>query len=85
MYTFKVHTFQIGNPDILDILTLSFLGSLSRSILVTVSLTLRDKDRAIKPPVLMSFSLRSIRTSLVLSAKNSARATAPESAIQKYC
>lgn len=58
-------------------LTVSFLGSLSRSRRSKEVLTLRASDRAIRPPVLISFSRRSRRSSLGLSAMNSATATAP--------
>lgn len=59
-------------------LTGSFLVSLSRSMRVTLSLTLRDNDRAISPAVLMSFSRRSRRRRWALSATYSASATAPK-------
>lgn len=59
------------------VLTDSFFVSLSRSTLVTVWFTLRARDNAISPAVLISFSLRSKRSSLGLSATASAKATAP--------
>ena len=46
-------------------------------------LTFNDNDKAIKPPVFISFSLRSILTSLGLSAMYSAKATAPKIRIYK--
>lgn len=58
-------------------LTDSFLGSLSRSSLSNEWLTFSAKDRAISPPVLISFSRRSRRSRRGLSAMNSATATAP--------
>ena len=58
-------------------LTVSFLGSRSRSRRSREVLTFRASDRAIRPPVFISFSLRSRRISLGLSAMNSATATAP--------
>ena len=57
--------------------TLSRLGSLSRSIRVIELLWRSANDSAIRPPVLMSFSRKSIRTKRGLSAINSAKATAP--------
>lgn len=58
-------------------LTVSFLGSRSRSRRSREVLTLRARDRAMSPPVLISFSRRSSRSSRGLSAMNSATATAP--------
>jgi len=57
--------------------TASFLGSLSRSSRSREWLTFRASDKAIRPPVLISFSRRSRRSSRGLSAMNSATATAP--------
>lgn len=59
-------------------LTVSFLGSRSRSRRSREVLTFRASDRAISPPVLISFSRRSRRRSRGLSAMNSATATAPK-------
>lgn len=61
----------------LPVLTVSFLGSRSRSRRSREVLTFRASDSAISPPVLISFSRRSRRSSLGLSAMNSATATAP--------
>lgn len=64
-------------PFLIHILTVSFLGSRSRSRRSREVLTFRARDRAMRPPVLISFSRRSRRSSLGLSAMNSATATAP--------
>ena len=58
-------------------LTASFLGSRSRSRRSSDWLTFSASASAISPPVLISFSLRSRRSSRGLSAMNSATATAP--------
>ena len=58
--------------------TCSFLVSLSRSSLDILLLTLRARERAISPAVLMSFSCRSNLTIRDVSAITSAKATAPE-------
>lgn len=73
---FQARLPTLGRP-LSPVLTVSFLGSLSTSRRRRDVLTLRASDRAIKPPVLISFSLRSRRSSLGLSAMNSATATAP--------
>lgn len=70
-------------PRFLPMLTVSFLGSRSRSRRSREVLTLRASDSAINPPVLISFSLRSRRSSLGLSAMNSATATAPVDQIRE--
>ncbi len=62
---------------LVPMLTVSFLGSRSRSRRSREVLTFKASDRAISPPVLISFSRRSRRSSLGLSAMNSATATAP--------
>lgn len=61
----------------MDVHTFSFFGSLSRSTRSTDLLTFRARLKAIKPPVLMSLSLRSILDNFVVSARYSAIATAP--------
>lgn len=65
------------SQGLVPMLTVSFLGSRSKSRRSREVLTFRASDRAISPPVLISFSRRSRRSSLGLSAMNSATATAP--------
>lgn len=62
-------------------LTESFLMSGSRSRRTMLSLTFKARASAITPPVLMSFSRRSRRSSCFVSAIYSASATAPSSPI----
>ena len=79
---FGLHS-PFNPPRFLPMLTVSFLGSRSRSRRSRDVLTLRASDSAINPPVLISFSLRSRRSSLGLSAMNSATATAPVEKIRE--
>lgn len=74
------------SPCLIPMLTVSFLGSRSRSRRSREVLTFRASDKAISPPVLISFSRRSRRSSRGLSAINSATATAPiaQKDYQKY-